>query len=332
MIIYIKPNSTLPHLSSDKIFGSIIYGISQLFPEKVDKIVNLFNGEIPPFIVSSAFPFVEHEGRKLKFYPKPMLRSNDFEKLDKSMDIAKEIDKIKKIKKFAEIEFVDETIFNQLINNKTSDLEIFDSLGIDYFIIADKFLMNTENKNVFESSIKVHSTEIRPQNSINRLLNSTQFFYSEGNRFAGNNGVFFLIKFNEDFKNIVLSSLKFLQDRGLGHDISSGRGHFNFTHSNEELVTNNKGQYFTILSRFIPDNNDIQNLSEKSNYSFYDTGVKQGRKTSGLFKQKIRFFKEGSVFPIYDKFYGTTVQQNNDSEDKYVEYGIPFTVRCIGSD
>ena len=330
MIIYISPKSTLPHLSSDKIFGSIIYGISQLYPDEVDKIVKLFRAEKPPFIISSAFPFIENNGKILRFYPKPMIKSDYVEKLPKNEDVEKEIEKIKQIKNFAEIEFVDEDIFNKLITNEIDDLKIFNSLKKDYFIKSEKFLLTKENNEIF-NLLNSNMVEIRPQNSINRLIDKTQFFYTEGQRFSGKNGLFFLIRFNEDLKKVVIASLKFLEDRGLGNDISSGRGEFIFDSDEKGFFMEEKGQYFTILSRFFPNKHDINNISKKSTYSFYNTGFKQGRKTSGAFKQKIRFFKEGSVFPAYNEFYGC-VLIDNESEDKYIEYGIPFTVKCVGSD
>ena len=331
MIFYLSPKSTLPHLSSDKIFGSIIYGISQLYPDKVDGIVDLFKNEKPPFIISSAFPFIENNGKILRFYPKPMIKSDYVEKLPKFEDVEKEIKKIKKIKDFAEIEFIDENIFNKFVAGEIDDFEIFNSLNNDYFIKSEKFLITKENNKIFNFFINSSVVEIRPQNSINRLIDKTEFFYTEGQRFSGKNGLFFLIQFNEDLKNIVLASLRFLEDRGLGYDISSGRGEFTFTFDEEDLFMENNGKYFTILSRFIPTKIDMENISKKSNYSFYGTGFKQGRKTNGDFKQKIRFFKEGSVFQAYNEVYGK-VMDNDELKDRYVEYGIPFTVKCVGGD
>lgn len=68
MLVYLKPESSLPRLSSDTIFGALIYGFSQLYPDEVDDIVDLFTEE-PPFLISSSFPYIEGDER-LRFYPR----------------------------------------------------------------------------------------------------------------------------------------------------------------------------------------------------------------------------------------------------------------------
>lgn len=68
MLVYLKPESSIPELSSDTIFGSIIYSFSQLYPEELDDIMDLFTSD-PPFLVSSSFPYIENDER-VRFYPK----------------------------------------------------------------------------------------------------------------------------------------------------------------------------------------------------------------------------------------------------------------------
>jgi len=72
MLVYIKPLSIFPKLHSDTIFGALLSAISELYPDLVEDLVSKFK-ETPPFLVSSAFPFVYNGKEKVKFFPKIIL-------------------------------------------------------------------------------------------------------------------------------------------------------------------------------------------------------------------------------------------------------------------
>ena len=59
MLIYIKPLSVFPELHSDRLFGAIFSAISELYPEKLNEIIENFEDNNPPFIISSAFPAIK---------------------------------------------------------------------------------------------------------------------------------------------------------------------------------------------------------------------------------------------------------------------------------
>ncbi|MDR0912824.1 MAG: type III-A CRISPR-associated RAMP protein Csm4 [Methanobrevibacter sp.] len=338
-VIYIEPKSTLPLLSSDKLAGSIVYGISELFPEKINDIVNDFKKLNHPFIVSSGFPYIKTAKKIIRFFPKPIqkpLKPEDRKKFD---NIEKEIEYFKKSKELGAIEFLDEITFYEIINGKITNLELFDLMEQkQYFIKNNRFLLCKDNNEMVKDVSISYSKEIKPHNSINRIIQHTKPFYFEGHRFHENNGIFFLIKFrDENIKDIVLSSLKFLEDRGLGSNISSGSGHFKIGKIEidtelEKNVTNN-GQFYLLLSRFIPNKYDIEHLKNHISDSLYDIDFKQGRiMKNSIFKNKIRFFKEGSVFPVNktNDNWGNVILENNYSKNKYMEYGIPFKVKYVG--
>ena len=76
MLIYIKPLSTFPKLHSDTLFGALTYAISELYPNLVDEMINEFEENKPPFLISSTFPVIFNEGDKVKFYPKLIIGSD----------------------------------------------------------------------------------------------------------------------------------------------------------------------------------------------------------------------------------------------------------------
>ena len=71
-IVYLEPKSTFPFLSSDSLYGAIIYAVSELFPNELNDILKMFkNKEEIPFKLSSTFPFLKFdETEYVRFYPK----------------------------------------------------------------------------------------------------------------------------------------------------------------------------------------------------------------------------------------------------------------------
>ena len=318
-IVYLKPKSTFPFLSSDSIFGALTYGMAELFPDKLDLFLEGFrNKSDTPFLISSAFPFVEHENNYFRFYPKPLTK---FQPED-----------MQSSKKFKKIKFIEEDIFLDLVSGKISNEDLFNNIFKEkiYNIneYNESFLVKNNHLSLNEGNL--FSKEISPHNVIDRIKNnSINIFYSENYRFKDNRGLFFLVDFKDSsFYEDFVSILKYLKDRGFGKDISSGKGHFDFEIKDFDLFENlNKSQYFVSLSRFIPDSKDIEFIKEFSNdiNVLYEIGDKRSRDSFGL-RNKTRFFKEGSVFPDYTIKYDVKCGSLVDTSDKSVEYGYSFNI------
>jgi CRISPR-associated protein Csm4 len=71
-IVYLKPKSLFPtNLPSNMIFGAICVAIKEIYGEDgLDQMLDLFDGENNPFVLSSAFPFVNGSDGKHHFFPK----------------------------------------------------------------------------------------------------------------------------------------------------------------------------------------------------------------------------------------------------------------------
>ncbi len=299
MLVYIKPLSMFPKLHSDTLFGAILSAISEIFPSKVDEIINDFENNNPPFLLSSTFPSIKFK----RFYPKIILENNQSIINDKNV-----------LKEYKKVEYIEEEIFIDLIKNRLSESDILNNF--DEYTVLNSLLF----KNGLCEDVEISSTII-PHNNINRLTNETEIFYSEGEEF-NNMSLFFIIKFNNpEYESVIKASLKFLKDRGFGKNISTGQGQFDYEIINEDLDFNETGERFITLSRFIPSHNDLDNININSNY---EIGSKRGRSKSGEIRKQVRFFKEGSTFPNYGENYGTIIKSGEITPA--IEYGYAFPV------
>lgn len=303
MLVYIKPLSTFPKLHSDTIFGAFASAISELFPDLVEEMLLEFEQGKPPFIISSTFPVVFDEDNKIRFYPKLILDSD-------LSDV-----ETKHIKDYKKVDYIEEKLFNALINGDLSERELLDNFD-SYYKFSN--LLMSEKIDVDMGFGK----NILPNNSVNRLIHETKIFYTQGDSYQ-NMGLFFLVDFFDDkYRNIVKSALRFLKDRGFGRDISTGKGHFDFVIDESFEIDSQDGNMFVTLSRFIPTPDDLKRVNE---YSFYEIDSKRGRDKSGEIRKQVRFFKEGSIFPNYQKAYGCIVKSGKVNPS--VEYGFAFPLR-----
>lgn len=300
MLVYIRPKSKFPPLHSDTIFGAIIYSISQIYPEKLDKIISQFteNTLKPPFMVSSAFPFIDSTEGPVKFFPRI---------IDQPVKSNPEM-----MKKFKKVEFIQEEIFQKWVSGKFNEGDIIGKLG--EYVLEDNLLLSQEISSSFG-----RKPIIEPKNSINRLNGGSEnIFYAMGDNYH-NMGLFFMVKIiDSEFEEYIHAALKFLQDRGFGRDISTGGGQFSYEIQQIDLEEGD-GNRFLTLSRYIPSNEEIEVMARDS---WFEIGSKRGRSSSGEIRKQIRFFKEGSTFKHTDNdYYGRVVE----SGKKSLEYGLAYT-------
>ena len=304
MLVYIKPLSTFPKLHSDTLFGAITYAISELYPDKVDAMINEFESGRPPFILSSTFPVIYTPDSKIKFYPK-IIMDSDFTGFDSKI-----------LKEYKKISYIEEEIFFDLINGKISENDILENY--DSYTKLSNLLMSKK------MDVDIGFGEnILPNNSVNRLTNETKIFYTSGDSYK-NLGLFFLVQvFDEDYYNIINAVMRFLKDRGFGRDISTGKGQFDYEiEENPELADNSDENMFVTLSRYIPTSDELKKINE---YSFYEIDSKRGRDKTGEIRKQVRFFKEGSTFPNYQMTYGNVFKSGD--VNPAVEYGYAFPIR-----
>ena len=308
MLIYLKPLSIFPELHSDTLFGAITYAISELYPEKIDEMIESFKSE-PPFIISSTFPFIFNNTRKIKFYPKIIFPHKSKDLDEKFLP--------KDFKDYKKVKFIEEGLFFDLLKGKLNESDILRNYN-QYNSVKGLLMRNSDD-------IDFNFGEnIIPNNSVNRITNETEgIFYTSGYEFR-NAGLFFLVEFaNEEYRPIIKATMKFLKDRVFGRDISTGKGHFDYSIEDEYSINQYDGNYFVTLSRFIPNSDDLAHINE---FASYEIDSKRGKSSSNEIRKQVRFFKEGSVFPDYKKYYGQIVQSGK--VNPAIEYGFAFPLKC----
>ena len=304
MLVYIKPLSTFPKLHSDTLFGALTSAISELYPDLVDEMLNEFEAGNPPFLISSAFPVIFNEDEKIKFYPKLIINS-DLSGIDSKV-----------IKDYKKVDYIEEKLFHGLINGDLSEKDILNNYN-KYYRFSNLFMSEKADVDIG------FGENILPNNSVNRLFHETKIFYTQGDSYK-NIGLFFLVEvFNDDYNQIIESAVKFLKDRGFGRDISTGKGHFDYEIDNSIQFSNETdSNIFVTLSRYIPTDEELKRIND---YSYYEIDSKRGRDKTGEIRKPVRFFKEGSVFPNYQKNYGNIIKSGD--VNPAVEYGYAFPLR-----
>lgn len=67
-------------------------------------------------------------------------------------------------------------------------------------------------------------------------------------------------------------------------------------------------------------------MTHINEFASYEIDSKRGKSSSNEIRKQIRFFKEGSVFPDYKKYYGRNV--SSGKINPATEYGFAFPLKC----
>ncbi|MHA1284854.1 MAG: type III-A CRISPR-associated RAMP protein Csm4 [Promethearchaeota archaeon] len=286
------------YLPSDSLFGAIISAWSKLLPDEVDNIINNYI-ENSPFLISSAYPFIEN----IFFFPKPFSRGNFTENF---------IKRPSNIKKIKNIRWLPKEIFEYWINFQPLDFykeEIFDSIK----------LLHSNIKEI-----------IIPKTSLDRIHNCSMLYFISEIFFSKSAGLFFLINKNQNISNNKIinyfyAALNLLEDEGLGGKRSWGLGAFKYERTTIEINIPNNSEGFITLSPFLPKNKLIFNKAK------WDFTIRKGWGLSysynwSFLKPRLILLREGSIFE--KKPIGTckifTFNKLDQNIVKYFFYGKAF--------
>jgi len=306
--IYLKPRSLFPGvIYSDTIIGAICYGILEIFGE--EGVEELIKKEEPSILITSAFPFVENEGEKVHFFPKlivkPAKLNTDF---------------LREMKKFKKASFVHEDIFNEWINGKVSESDLIKGMKNKYDV---KNGLLIPKNSLVDFSIR---TVDRAHNLLNRLTSKSEEFFYIANASFKNAGLFFLIEYiDKSQKNKVESALRYLEDRGVGGDISSGSGQFRLELEKTNVIQEPKNaKHFTTLSLYSPKKDELDYFDKSE--MCYELLRREGKSRDGIMKKEIVMFNHGSTFPTIDKKYFGKVEYVRDNPPM-IEWGFAYPVK-----
>ncbi|MEW6616520.1 MAG: type III-A CRISPR-associated RAMP protein Csm4 [Thermodesulfobacteriota bacterium] len=297
--------------SSDTLFGAICWGIKRLYgEEKLLEILQGFSTNKPKFVLSSSFPLLQNEpGTSVAFYSKPInqgLSSKDIEEIGRT---AKEkkfkkamVEVITKYKKFKKAEYLSESLFNDAVNGMP-ERALFEGYLSDKIKPTGSMLMrDSEYTAIFaEFDSKVYKASTVQKNYIDRLTMSTgeegQTFYQQETYTSNIFNFHFLVM--TDDTEFLLPVFKYLEDKGIGGNRSTGKGRFKIEIMGEKVLPNSSNsKTFASLSRYIPQADEIEWESDRNFYEVFPYRSKVDSeaefKGEDIWKSKVMYLKEGS--------------------------------------
>jgi CRISPR-associated protein Csm4 len=323
MTVYLRPDSSFRGSRpprSDTLFGAICWGYELLFGEpRLISLLNAFQSESAPFLISSMFPYTEKDGQRSLSLPKPYTKPYQLPD-NESLDLAK----LKALKNLKKLGTVDLDEFSAMLNGEKTEAMFYQEI-----------LTGTRHRRTQGQYFDV------PHAAINRLTGSVEgprFFYTEeytpASEAQKQAGLFFLVKCREDLAADLQTVFRFLGDKGLGGGVSVGKGHFQIVKIADELPYREppEATHVVTLSLTFPCEVIRSRLSE----SWYDIERRQGKIESmyahveHIWKDHLIMLKEGSTFPKNGQpFYGENrIVRRDDGKLGFDvrHYGYAFTV------
>lgn len=310
---------TSEYIHSDTLFSAIcntyllLYGKNEL-----EAMLAKFGERNPPFLISSAFPFI----KEILLFPIP-----------KNVDFSRYSDEPKRFKR---VEFISEEIFKAIIANKEIDKYIAES----NLLQNKRILATTREVKLFQNFFKVKNVEEFqfwakrevPRVVIDRKTSKSGIYHFGEVVFFRNCGLYFLIRtldgFKEKYEKRIRACLYLLMDEGIGGDRTYGKGLFKRIRFNSFSIDIEYKNYFVTLSLYHPRREEVSHVKEgyyelvsRGGWIYSPAGKSIRRKT-------IRLLVEGSVVKSHDEPYGslTSVKPDEFTAHEIYRYGYAFPI------
>ena len=307
------------------LFGAVCW-IYRLIGGDLEKLLNDFNNDNPPFIISSPFPLAGSDNGYSLVFPKPILLISD--KVEKDERICEKINR-KPVKKAKYVSF---DVFKRIVESEIKEGKV---LGYtEEFKETRSVIVHKNGKALFEdfSSLSV-------RNILNRVtMKSDNLFTEEYYLFSDR---WFLVKFyDNDFKPVLEECFKLIEDTGLGANKNLGWGSVKieplkgFDEEVEYLDRKVKrANKFITLSPVIPKEESLDIDDSTYEYEIYKSPIDTTFGETLIWKKKVLYLKEGSVLKRRGnggwvgcvKYVGT-----EDQKVKAYQYGYEFPVALGG--
>ncbi len=294
--------STSKVMHSDTLFGAICWAWKLLHGEDelADLLGRFLRGD-PPFLISSAFPFVGD----LCLLPKPLAG-------------LKGIESDKKVRKAW---LVSHSIFQRIVNGKEVT---------DYTVMAGGAVVTPEEalsvEDLIEMSPPWTATE-PPHVSLDRVTMQSGIYHVGEVRFAAGCGLYMLVDFiDKSFRKMLEGAMRLLGDEGIGGERSCGRGLFSLERGSIK-VGSDDGNLAVLLSLCRPGRNEVDALSASS----YDLVLRRGwAGASSHRKRGIRMLSEGSIVPRSIR--GSIVDVLSLDDRSVYSYGLALKAGMRGAE
>lgn len=352
-------------IGSDTIFGALCWAYRLLYGRRAlerDWIEPSAHGE-PPFLLSSAFPFAEVAAREVLYLPLPQ---------PSPPPPAEELEAIERGKLFAKLRFVTADLFEGLIRGELTPARISAALSSaeDYqwegelaeFLAGSGFLVprgyveeaythflgrafndaEARRRTVAALTGFRRSAEIM-RNTVDRLRGAVEegLYWMEETFFQGG-GLYFLLESRGVERERLEAVLRFLGDKGLGGESSTGHGQFSFEVAERSPFSEpQEGERLLTLSLYYPTAEEWERLSADEG-SYYALEKRRGQVENAyvgaadIRKRAVIFLAEGSLFPQEEgkSVYGESpvVKRAGEWAEGFdvLQFGFAYPVRFVG--
>ncbi len=324
--VYLRPRGTLAsEIGSDTLFGAICWAIRALYGASRLREMLLGFNDGPPFVLSSAFPYLERGGERVRFFPRPLLAKLKSEQVD---SLAKKrsrpawgplahkhavVEVIERAKKL-EVPFVSERLFDQIVRGEVNTETLFGRLKErgtredDIEWAVEGVLITKSERERIDPEIEHRAfwqTMDVQHNQIDRVAGATvegRLFLIQETLFSrGLAGLWFALRTNE--LDLVRSALRYLEDTGIGGKRTVGKGHFAIVDIEETRLPEAEDGFnaFVSLSRYLPAEGEYDFGQRPLSYVLVPLRPKHEAKLTGqghrTYKGLLRVFEPGSIFP-----------------------------------
>lgn len=296
---------TSDYIHSDTLFSAICNAYRLLYGnEELMDILKLFKDRKPPFLISSAFPYMN----EILLFPMPKMPKKGFEE-----------------KKFKRVEFISQTIFESIARGE--DIEEY--VKAEELMQDNRVLVMSEEKSK-QRIDKIWSSKEVPRVVIDRKTSASNIYHFGEVSFARGCGLYFLMDLREmEYEKKVGAAIRVLGDEGIGGYRTYGKGLFK-TELKEVKMNIEPGNRYVTLSLYYPREEEIS----ASNEGYYELINRGGWIYSidakNLRRRTVRMFSEGSVFKAVGglKLYGdlANVKPEEFAEHEVYRYGYAFPV------
>jgi CRISPR-associated protein Csm4 len=342
--VYLLPRASfVSSIGSDTLFGALCWAVRALSgANELEATLKRFaeasaTGALPPFAISSAFPFLHHDGLRVRLYPKPLipeLRSEQVKSLAErerqrysalrlfQQATAAVSEKAKRVK---DATYVSEELFTQLVRRQTDACHLCERLvergsdDADILRWGSALITHRERSRVQAQELHAFAAEGDVQrNEIERIALATAegrlFFTHEMFLHREQAGLWFVLR--TDDRNLITPLLRYLADTGIGGERSVGKGHFDIPLEEIhelDLPRADQPNCFVTLSRYIPTDGECDFRQEPLAYTITAIRPKHEASVDGsghhTYKRLLRVFEPGSLFPFRERkeIYGRIV-------------------------
>lgn len=331
--VYLKPKSSFAgSIGSDTLFGALCWAVRALNGEgTLEEMLERFTtasavDQLPPFAVSSAFPYLHHDGVKVRLYPKPLIPDLTSEQVKRLAELEMQrhsasnlfqratVAIVEKAKRVKSASYVSEELFAQIVCGEVDTrrlcerLVVLGSADSDIVRWGSALITHGERKRVRAEKLDAFHTEGDVQrNEIERIALATVegrlFFTHETFLHRERVGLWFALR--TDDLDFIKPLLRYLSDTGIGGDRSVGKGAFDIPLSEVhelDLPCANEPDCFIVLSRYLPSDSEFDFDREPRAYTLSTVRPKHESRLAGAghrtYKRLLRVFEPGSFFPF----------------------------------